>query len=767
MADIPTVPGRGLVTPVSTRMRQDYLASIDIHTNKLSQSQLELADIQNNIESYIGTAEVPLGIVGPLIFVDDSRSEQVYCAAGTLEGALVASMNRGAKALSQSGGFTAEVSWQRMTRVPMFLFNDRQEAEQFALFVPTLFGEAKAVAEKYSNHASLTEIKPIQADEVVHLRFIYTTGDASGQNMTTVCTWHAILFIAERFTCLTGINPVDFVIEGNGASDKKVSQYNINSGRGVNVSAVCMLEEKVINEVLRTTSDKIERCFNPSRKLAATDGMVGYNINVANAIAAIYVATGQDLASIHESGVGTLQIHRTSTGLMLRLNLPNLVIGTVGGGTHLPKQSQALEMMKCLGSGKVERFAKLIAGFALGLEISTYSAIVSGEFAKAHEKLGRNKPVKWLLRSELTHEFILARLNGYFRGKEVKQIALASNVLLENGILTNVAAKISRKVIGFVPLQLDYNEPDGLAVSLNLLLKSKALDEEVIKGLHVLAASIDPHLSDLFKDSKDHLEYRNCHVRELEMYHHLHTIGFKFIPQYYGQFIDPKREIYFFLSQLLDYQMLRIVNSENNPEKWTEQDVLQVIAAGVQLHKSADASSIPSIRSFEPWRAKGLYKKLMTILINERAGKDLAGQLQTLRDWIDSSEADAGAIKLERTVIHNDFNPRNIAIDQEGSPVVYDWELAVIDLPHRDIIEFLSFVLLPDISKPTLLQYLRFHHSFYQAIPWEEWLEGYRHSLRVYITTRVSLYEVSGILVKYDFSTRILKTSLKMLELLE
>src|SRR6185369_6312182 len=104
------------------------------------------------------------------------------------------------------------------------------------------------------------------------------------------------------------------------------------------------------------------------------------------------------MASVHESGVGVLELTKASNGLYLRLNLPNLVIGTVGGGTDLPKQSQALEVMKCLGNGKVERFAKLIAGFALGLEISTYAAIVSGEFAKAHEKLGRNKPVQWLLR---------------------------------------------------------------------------------------------------------------------------------------------------------------------------------------------------------------------------------------------------------------------------------------------------------------------------------------------------------------------------------
>jgi hydroxymethylglutaryl-CoA reductase (NADPH) len=766
MADFPIVPGRGLVTKVSTRMRQDFLESINIGTDRLSQSQLDLHEIQNNIESYIGTAEIPLGIVGPLLFVDGTRVEQVYCAAGTLEGALIASMNRGAKALSQSGGFTAEVAWQRMTRVPMFLFNNFEEAIVFADFVPTILGQVKTAAEKYSNHAILQEIKPIHDGAVVHLRFAYSTGDASGQNMTTVCTWHAMLFIAEKFTTETGITPLDFVIEGNGASDKKISQYNIHSGRGVNVVASCMLEEKVINDVLRTTSEKIERCFSPSRLLAARDGMVGYNINVANAIAAIYVATGQDLACIHESGVGTLHIQRTSAGLSLRLNLPNLVIGTVGGGTHLPKQSQALEIMKCLGSGKVERLAKLIAGFALGLEISTYAAIVSGEFAKAHERLGRNKPVKWLLRSELTHDFILARLNGYFHDKTVTHIAAANEVLLENGILTNIAGKITRKLIGFVPLTLKYHQEQNSTVELNLLLKSKATDEEVIKGLHLMAASIDPQLSDLFKESKNHLEYCNCHVKELELYSHLHETGFKFMPYFYGKFIDPRREIYFLINELLDYGSLKIVNSENNPEKWSDQDILNVIKTATTFHSSLDPTKLPSVLPFEPWKSKDLYKKLVTILINERAEQDAVEQLRDLLASIDSFEERALSISATRTVIHNDFNPRNIAIRSNGDPIIYDWELAVIDLPHRDIVEFLSFVLPEDVSKETLWRYLEYHHSLCGTTFWKDWLGAYRYALQVYIATRVSLYEVSGILVKYDFSRRILKTSLRMLELI-
>jgi hydroxymethylglutaryl-CoA reductase (NADPH) len=231
--------------------------------------------------------------------------------------------------------------------------------------------------------------------------------------------------------------------------------------------------------------------------------------------------------------------------------------------------------------------------------------------------------------------------------------------------------------------------------------------------------------------------------------------------------VDPKREIYFFISQLLDYSTLKIVNSENNPEKWSEDDIRRVIQAGSSMHKSVHAASVPSIQTFEPWRSKALYKKLLTILIDERADAEMVDQLVKLRDRMDKFEEDSRAILLDRVVIHNDFNPRNIAIGNDGDPLIYDWELAVIDLPHRDVVEFLSFVLPEDVSKETLLGYLKFHHSIYSTESWEEWLTGYQHSLRIYIATRVSLYEVSGILIKYDFSRRILKTSLRMLMLIE
>ena len=166
---IPIIPGRGLVTALSNRLRLDFLSSNAISTDQISKTDLDVKTIQKNIESYIGTVEIPLGIVGPLLFKDEAENEElVYTAAGTLEGALIASMNRGAKAISLSGGFSAEVRWQKMTRAPLFMFDKEEHVPIFTAFIKSHFAEIKEKAESYSNHAKLLEL------ECVSLKRRYT-----------------------------------------------------------------------------------------------------------------------------------------------------------------------------------------------------------------------------------------------------------------------------------------------------------------------------------------------------------------------------------------------------------------------------------------------------------------------------------------------------------------------------------------------------------------------------------------------------------------
>lgn len=779
MKNIPIVPGRGLIIPSAINARHDFLKSNGLNIEKLADYHIDIEEIQKNIESFIGSVEIPVGIVGPLLYKGNKGSELVYIVAGTLEGAMIASMNRGARAISLSNGFSAKVNHQKMVRAPMFIFQSSRDSGLFAEWIPKHFKLIKQIAENHSNHAKLLSIDPFVIENTTHLKFVFSTGDASGQNMTTTCTWHAMLWIAENFQLQTNISIERFIIEGNGSSDKKVSQYNIESGRGINVTAECTLTDEALEQVLRTTSDDILAYFESSNRLAVIDGMVGYNINIANAIAAVFVATGQDLASIHESSVGFLKFKKTEKGLHVSLNLPSLVIGTVGGGTHVAKQKQALELSGCYGAGKVERFASLIAGFAMSLEVSTYSAIVSGAFAKAHEKLGRNKPVRWLTKSEITSSFIekhLLKKDGcIFKSADTEKTNL-----VENGIITEITGKTCNKIIGFIPVAVHY-DCNNLPIEEHIIIKSKALDIEVVKGLHALAANIDTELSDLLSANKEKLEYWNCHIKEINILEQLHLSGYNSFPNYKGKCIDTSREIYLLFMERLMPDGIEHINTQKHPEIWTSKQILSVIKSITSIHLYFSNTEIklklPEVTEFKPWESNALYKKFISLMVKDSENKKHLRTLMHLFEYLDNLKTEHDKLNLPKTIIHNDFNSRNIAIRKTQNqniarivPCIYDWELAVIDFPHRDIVEFLSFVMVENFKTDELLEFLHFHHQQFdieKKYNFEEWKQGYVYALKEFLVTRVSYYEVAGILAKYAFSERVLLNCFRMLEILK
>jgi hydroxymethylglutaryl-CoA reductase (NADPH) len=423
-------------------------------------------------------------------------------------------------------------------------------------------------------------------------------------------------------------------------------------------------------------------------------------------------------------------------------------------------------MMGCLGSGKVERFAKLIAGFALGLEVSTYAAIVSGEFAKAHEKLGRNKPVQWLLKSELTTKFV-SKVAGERNSNHLFLYKVLENDTLDNGILTVIANRTSKKMIGFIPIERNHELENGTVYSEKLLLKSKALDLEIVKGLHLMASSIDTELADLIKKYGTELEYQNAHIKDIIIYQKLAETGFEFIPRFEGSLVNAKREIYLFMQEFLDYSKLRIVNSENNPNAWRDTDISSVLSALKEFHSSLRNEHLPEIQEFDASCHIPLYRKLLDITILEGGHivhREMLRSIQmNLGNWSQISKS----IKLSKTIIHNDFNSRNIAIRKNGTPVFYDMELAVVDFPTRDIVEFLSFVLPKDFTREDLVRYLGFYSDRVADLSENNpWFQALCYSLETYIATRISFYEVAGVIMKYDFSNRVLNVALKMLNIL-
>lgn len=168
-------------------------------------------------------------------------------------------------------------------------------------------------------------------------------------------------------------------------------------GRGTSVTATAEIPEDILRSTVGITSDMLDNaCYYSKRISERINQQCGFNVNVSNTLAAIFTATGQDIACVHESSMARVDFlkrhNHPEGGVKISMYIPSLVVGTVGGGTSLPTQKECLQLMGCYGSGKVKKFAEVVAGYCLALDLSTYSAVSAGHFADAHERYGRNRP---------------------------------------------------------------------------------------------------------------------------------------------------------------------------------------------------------------------------------------------------------------------------------------------------------------------------------------------------------------------------------------
>jgi hydroxymethylglutaryl-CoA reductase (NADPH) len=120
-------------------------------------------------------------------------------------------------------------------------------------------------------------------------------------------------------------------------------------------------------------------------------GTIGVQGHYANGLAALFIACGQDAACVSEAAVGVTRFEAEPDALYAAVTLPNLIVGTVGGGTGLPTQRACLEVMGLAGAGKAQAFSEVCAGLALAGELSIIAALSAHEFGRAHARLARGK----------------------------------------------------------------------------------------------------------------------------------------------------------------------------------------------------------------------------------------------------------------------------------------------------------------------------------------------------------------------------------------
>ncbi len=341
-----------------------------------------------NIENFIGTVKIPVGLAGPLRINGLAAQGDYYVPLATTEAALVASYHRGACVLTLAGGCTTLILNEGVGRAPAFAFVSLLEAGTFVQWCLGRLDDFRAAAEATTKHGRLRDLRFTVEGNHVYMLLEYTTGDASGQNMVTIATQAVCDYIAAH----SPVKPVYAFVEGNLSGDKKASAQSFQSVRGRKVAAEARLPRKLVERHLHTTPEKMVDYWRMSAMGGVLSGTIGVQGHYANGLAALFLACGQDAACVSEASVGVTRFEVGPEGeLYAAVTLPNLIVGTVGGGTGLPSQRGGLEILGLAGTGHARALAEVCAGLALAGELSIIAALSAGHFTSAHERLARGR----------------------------------------------------------------------------------------------------------------------------------------------------------------------------------------------------------------------------------------------------------------------------------------------------------------------------------------------------------------------------------------
>jgi hydroxymethylglutaryl-CoA reductase (NADPH) len=383
----PHVPGGSIISPGAVNRRWRILGSpaaraelLDAHT----MHQMEA--YERNIENFIGTVKIPVGIAGPLRVRGLFAQGDFYVPLATTEAALVASYTRGCALITEVGGASAMLLNEGISCSPGFVFSSIEALGRFVAWLLGQQEQIKLAAERTTRFGKLIDMQLCIEGNHVYLVFVFTTGDAPGQNMAALATEAAFAWILAN----TPVKPRAAYIEANFSGDKKASAQSLQTVRGKKVTAEVTIPAELVQRRLHTSVDQMVDCVRIGTLGGVMSGTLGSHGHYANGLAAMFIATGQDAASVAEAAIGNTRMEKTAEGaLYIAVTLPSLVIGSVGGGTKLPSQRACLEIIGMPGPGHARALAEVATALCLAGEISIVGAICAGEFTRAHARLAR------------------------------------------------------------------------------------------------------------------------------------------------------------------------------------------------------------------------------------------------------------------------------------------------------------------------------------------------------------------------------------------
>jgi hydroxymethylglutaryl-CoA reductase (NADPH) len=350
-----------------------------------------------NCENVIGGATLPIGIAGPLKVISDNANGEYYVPIATTEGALVASINRGAKTVSLSGGVNVISEYVGITRAPVFQVANIKEAKKFKIWFAKNYDLVKKIGEATDQYLDVIGYKIYTFGKNVWIRFNFDTKDAMGMNMAVVATQQMCDYIESKYKNIRTI-----AVSGNMCTDKKPALINSIEGRGRIIEAEAIIPNQILKKYLKTTADAIAEVNHIKTWMgSALAGSIGFNAHSANMVAGIFIATGQDPAHIVSTSMSYTNIESINNDLHINVKIPSLNVATVGGGTKLATQMECCDLMLTNTSStlkekrninKTDKLAEITGACVLAGELSLHAAFASKNFVQAHQKYGRSTP---------------------------------------------------------------------------------------------------------------------------------------------------------------------------------------------------------------------------------------------------------------------------------------------------------------------------------------------------------------------------------------
>jgi len=344
-------------------------------------------------ENMIGTVKLPVGVAGPLPIIHDDNNSQTslyYVPLATTEGALVASVSRGVKAIFESGGIYASVTKVGASRGPSFITPSLKDNLVLGEFLRNEFAALQAVAQTTSKHLSLVSYHTTILGRRRFVRFSFDTAEAMGMNMVTIATQK----LAQYITAHT--NATLESLSSNFCTDKKPNWQNVVLGRGYVVDVEVVVPQDVLARILKTDAASFYTSWVSKTHGSMVAGAIGNNAQAANVIAALFLATGQDLGHVGEGSqvFTTTEVisHTKSGGIVFSAHLPDVMVGVVGGGTNLSTQKQALSLLGLKSQEKEgSTLAAIVGAVVVAGELSLLASLAEGSLVRAHEALARGK----------------------------------------------------------------------------------------------------------------------------------------------------------------------------------------------------------------------------------------------------------------------------------------------------------------------------------------------------------------------------------------